>query len=112
MRREQPSDEQLVALLAEGGWPTHHFSSTLRTLRAPFIASLFHAMSGSTANVTFVDRLDQKSVTKAVGMPQQSATPAHPEEEGLSNMPSYLTDLFGGGDWNRTNDLRVMSPSL
>ena len=52
------------------------------------------------ANVSFVDRLDQKSVSKYAKMPQQSAPPAHPEENGISDIQAYLTDLLGGGDRN------------
>ncbi len=64
------------------------------------------------ANVSFVDRLDRKPGKKTTPKPQPSATPAQPEDAETTEVPSYVSDLIGGGDWNRTNDLRVMSPSL
>jgi len=64
------------------------------------------------ANVSYVDRLDQKSSKKTSRRPQQSATPAQPREEEATPVPAYMIDLIGGGERNRTSDLRVMSPSL
>ena len=64
------------------------------------------------ANVSYVDRLDQKPSKKTTSKPQQSATPAQPSEYDEIATPAYVIDLIGGGDWNRTSDLRVMSPSL
>ena len=64
------------------------------------------------AQVSFVDRLDQKPPKKTASTPQQSATPAQPVAEVETAVPAYVADLFGGGGQNRTVDLRVMSPSL
>ena len=64
------------------------------------------------ADVSFVDRLDDKSTTNAHAEPQPSATPAQPSERAETWIPPELVDLSGGGEWNRTTDLRVMSPSL
>ena len=64
------------------------------------------------ADVSFVDRLDQKSTEKTSRRPLQSATPAQPREGEATPVPAYIIDLIGGGGQNRTVDLRVMSPSL
>jgi len=64
------------------------------------------------ANVSYVDRLDPKPTKKSPSKPQQSATPAQPSEYDETAIPAHVTDLIGGGGWSRTNDLRVMSPSL
>jgi integrase len=64
------------------------------------------------ANVSYVDRLDQKATKKAAVQLQPSATPAQPREDAGTEIPSYVVDLLGGGGQNRTVDLRVMSPSL
>jgi hypothetical protein len=63
------------------------------------------------ADVSFVDRLDQKPSKKTTRKPQQSATPAQPREEVATEVPVYVADLIGSGGWSRTNDLRVMSRS-
>ena len=64
------------------------------------------------ANVCFVDRLDEVSPKKTETTPQQSATPAQQAE--MEVPPDFLqvADLTGGGGWTRTNDLRIMRPSL
>ena len=64
------------------------------------------------ADVSFVDRLDEKSTTNAHAEAQPSATPAQPGAMAETRIPPELIDLVGGGEWNRTTDLRVMSPSL
>jgi integrase len=64
------------------------------------------------ANVSYVDRLDQKPSKKTTKRPQPSATPAQPRDEEATEMPPYMIDLIGGGGQTRTVDLRVMSPSL
>jgi integrase len=64
------------------------------------------------ANVNFVDRLDAVLQEKAQTSPQQSATPA---QQGEMEVPPDLLPVveeFGGGGWTRTNDLRIMRPSL
>jgi len=58
------------------------------------------------ANVNWVDRLDSET------SPHQSATnPQH----SIAELPEdMLQDIekIGGGGWTRTNDLRIMRPSL
>ena len=64
------------------------------------------------ANVNFVDRLDAVLAEKAETTPQQSATPA---QQGEMEVPPDLLQVvegFGGGEWTRTTDLRIMRPSL
>jgi len=64
------------------------------------------------ANVSFVDRLDEIGKEEQPPTPQQSATPAQPAEVTQTEIPSEVADLIGGGGWTRTNDLRIMRPSL
>jgi len=67
------------------------------------------------ANVSYVDRLDQKPKKKQIPAQQPSATPAQPRGEGgeaESKIPAYVVDFIGGGGQDRTADLRVMNPSL
>ncbi len=64
------------------------------------------------ANVCFVDRLDEVSPEKAETTPQQSATPAQQGEMEVPPDLLQVADLTGGGGWTRTNDLRIMRPSL
>jgi Phage integrase family len=64
------------------------------------------------ANVSYVDRLDNKPSKKTKSEPQPSATPAPPSEYDGAAILAYMIDLFGGGGQTRTADLRVMSPSL
>src|SRR5579864_492220 len=66
------------------------------------------------ANVSFVDRLDVdgKSGEKAEEGQQQNATQAQLPSKAETAIPSELADLIGGGGWTRTNDLRIMRPSL
>jgi hypothetical protein len=65
-----------------------------------------------SANVSFVDRLDAKLKPIEETSPQQDATPAQPGAESHTEIPSEVADLIGGGGWTRTNDLRIMRPSL
>ena len=62
------------------------------------------------ANVSFVDTLDE--VPKKKTRPQQNATPVQPADEAVP--ADLLEDIenIGGGGWTRTNDLRIMRPSL
>jgi integrase len=64
------------------------------------------------ANVSFVDRLDEKSEEKTGEGQQQNATQAQPASEAETAIPPEALDLIGGGGWTRTNDLRIMRPSL
>ncbi len=64
------------------------------------------------ANVNFVDRLDEVLTEKTETSPRQSATPAQQPPESETEIPSEVADLIGGGGWTRTNDLRIMRPSL
>jgi hypothetical protein len=45
---------------------------------------------------------------------QPMATPAQPREKAETAIPLEVevVDLTGGGGWTRTNDLRIMRPSL
>ena len=61
------------------------------------------------ANVSFVDALD---VMPEKTSPQQSATPAQPAEVIGEDDTLQVVEEFGGGGWTRTNDLRIMRPSL
>ncbi len=68
------------------------------------------------ANVSFVDRLDEKSEEKAGEGQQQNATQAQPASEAETAIPPEALEFISGGGWTRTNDLRIMrcplSPSL
>jgi integrase len=64
------------------------------------------------ANVSFVDRLDEKPAKKLRSYRQPSATPAQLSAEEASKVPTYVVDFIGGGGRDRTADLRVMNPSL
>ena len=64
------------------------------------------------ANVTFVDRLDEVTLVEAETGRQQSATPAQPPETQVPLNRPQVAEEIGGGGWTRTNDLRIMRPSL
>ena len=64
------------------------------------------------ANVSFVDRLDEVPQRGEKTTAQQNATQAQPAETVEQEIPSEVPDLIGGGGWTRTNDLRIMRPSL
>ena len=67
------------------------------------------------ANLSFVDRLDQvppEPAEKAETTPQQSARPAQRGEMELTPDLVQVIENIGGGGWTRTNDLRIMRPSL
>jgi hypothetical protein len=64
------------------------------------------------ANVSYVDRLDEKPKQELSKEPQPSATPAQPSDAAETDVPAYLIDSIGGGGQDRTADLRVMNPSL
>ena len=49
------------------------------------------------ANVSFVDRLDQKPSKKTSRKPQQSATPAQPREALATEVPAHVIDFIGSG---------------
>jgi integrase len=63
------------------------------------------------ANVSFVDRLDEV-LTEAQTTPQQSASPAQQGEMQVPPDLRQVVERIGGGGWTRTNDLRIMRPSL
>jgi hypothetical protein len=67
-----------------------------------------------SANVCFVDRLDEVSAGLAETTPQQSATPAQQGELEVPPDLLQVVDEIGGGAWTRTTDLRIMLilPSL
>jgi integrase len=63
------------------------------------------------ANVSFVDRLDDV-LTETQTSPQQSAPPAQQGEMEVPRDLRQVVERIGGGGWTRTNDLRIMRPSL
>ena len=69
-----------------------------------------HVIPG--ANVSFVDRLDEALEQREKTTPQQNATQAQLPEKSETEILSEVADLIGGGGWTRTNDLRIMRPSL
>ena len=64
------------------------------------------------ADVSFVDRLDEAALKEEKTTPQQNATQAQLPEKSETEIPPEVVDLIGGGGWTRTNDLRIMRPSL
>jgi len=64
------------------------------------------------ANVSFVDKLDQLPTEELETKQHQSAPGAHLPENELERQLPEVVDLIGGGGWTRTNDLRIMRPSL
>ena len=64
------------------------------------------------ANVSFVDKLDELPAQEAETTLHQSAPGTHQPESGEEREIAELADLIGGGGWTRTNDLRIMRPSL
>jgi integrase len=64
------------------------------------------------ANVSFVDTLDAEPGQHGETTTQQNATPAQQSPQSETEIPSEVADLIGGGGWTRTNDLRIMRPSL
>ena len=67
------------------------------------IETYSHLIPG--ANVAYVDCLDVKSEKKP-------PAPAQPRQQVETEIPLEVVDLIGGGGWTRTNDLRIMRPSL
>jgi hypothetical protein len=64
------------------------------------------------ANVSFADSLDRVPEEAEKTTPQQNATRGQLPENHEGDIPAEVTDLIGGGGWTRTNDLRIMRPSL
>jgi integrase len=64
------------------------------------------------ANVSFVDRLDEVPAEEAEANAHQSAPPAHQRETEILPDLMQVVEEIGGGGWTRTNDLRIMRPSL
>ena len=58
------------------------------------------------ANVNWVDWLDSET------SPQQPATNPQQSREELPKDVLQTLEEIGGGGWTRTNDLRIMRPSL
>ena len=65
---------------------------------------------------SFVDQLDayerKREKKNEQSSQQQDPTQMQPATEAEAGIPSELPDLIGGGGWTRTNDLRIMRPSL
>jgi integrase len=64
------------------------------------------------ANVSFVDTLDVVPKQEEQTTQQQYATPAQPRKDKETEISPEVVDFSGGGGWTRTNDLRIMRPSL
>jgi len=58
------------------------------------------------ANISWVDRLDTETA------PHQDAPTAHQQETAMQEDLPEVLESVGGGGWTRTNDLRIMRPSL
>ena len=65
-----------------------------------------------SANVSFVDRLDEAVQQEEKTTLQQNATQAQPAKSREDAIPREVADLVGGGGRTRTYDLRIMRPSL
>ena len=65
-----------------------------------------------SANVSFVDRLDEAMQQEEKTTLQQNATQAQPAKSREEVIPPEVADLAGGGGRTRTYDLRIMRPSL
>ena len=65
-----------------------------------------------SANVSFVDRLDEAVKQEEKTTLQQNATQAQLAKNREDMIPPEVADLIGGGGRTRTYDLRIMRPSL
>ncbi len=65
-----------------------------------------------SANISFVDRLDEAVKQEEKTTLQQNATQAQPAKNREDAIPPEVADLVGGGGRTRTYDLRIMRPSL
>jgi integrase len=65
-----------------------------------------------SANVSFVDKLDELPKQEEKTTLHQSAPGAHQAQNEPEPEIAEVADLIGGGGWTRTNDLRIMRPSL
>ena len=71
-------------------------------------------------DIAFVDKLDEagKPANEEAAEPEPETTPhqsapgTHQAENALEREIAQVADLTGGGGWTRTNDLRIMRPSL
>jgi hypothetical protein len=63
-------------------------------------------------NVSFVDKLDELTIRTEKTSQHQSAPGTHQAKMELGRELAEIADLIGGGGWTRTNDLRIMRPSL
>jgi hypothetical protein len=64
------------------------------------------------ANVSFVDKLDELPKQGEKTTLHQSAPGTHQPQNDSEREIAEVADLIGGGGWTRTNDLRIMRPSL
>jgi integrase len=64
------------------------------------------------ANVSFIDKLDELPKQEEKTTLHQSAPGTHQAQNRVEPEVAEVADLFGGGGWTRTNDLRIMRPSL
>ena len=64
------------------------------------------------ANLCFVDKLDELPKQEEKTTLHQSAPGTHQAQNEGEPKTAEVADLTGGGGWTRTNDLRIMRPSL
>ena len=64
------------------------------------------------ANISFVDKLDELPTEMQEARQHRSAPETHQPKKELGQELAEVVDLIGGGGWTRTNDLRIMRPSL
>jgi hypothetical protein len=65
-----------------------------------------------SANISFVDRLDETVKQEEKTTLQQNATQAQSAKSRGDAIPPEVADLVGGGGRTRTYDLRIMRPLL
>jgi len=98
------------SLLIQGGASNLYVKEQMGHSSIQVTADIYgHLVPG--ANVSYVDRLDQKPKNKR-STQQRFATPAQPAKRAEVDVPAYVIDFIGGGRQDRTADLRVMNPSL
>jgi len=99
------------SLLIQGGAPIVYVRDQMGHSSIQVTVDIYgHLIPG--ANVSCVDLLDQSVRPGSEIDLQQNATQAQPATARVPANPLEVADLFGGGGWTRTNDLRIMRPSL
>ncbi|HZL50441.1 MAG TPA: tyrosine-type recombinase/integrase, partial [Terracidiphilus sp.] len=83
------------SLLIQGGASILYVKDQMGHSSIQVTADIYgHLVPG--ANVSYVDRLDQKPKKKRSAQ-QQSATPAQPCDKAEIDVPAYVVDVIGGG---------------